>query len=94
MPAESPTSNGKRPLQFTLRTLLLIVSSLAATLGAVHWLGAEVLLFILAAGGVWLTARTKARHLLVWLVPVLLTEIDRLLGSGKYIGGGVAVWPE
>lgn len=58
-------------MQFTLRTLLRIMSSLAATLGAVHWLGAEVVPFILAAVGVWLTARTKARHLLVWLVPAL-----------------------
>ncbi|MFO7674465.1 MAG: hypothetical protein R6V74_12220, partial [Lutibacter sp.] len=24
----------------------------------------------------------------------MLTEIDRLLRTGKYIGGGVAVWPE
>ncbi len=61
----------KRPVQFTLRTLLLVVSSLAAALGAVRWLGAEVLSFILVAGGIWLTARTKARHLLVWLVPAL-----------------------
>jgi len=61
----------KRPVQFTLRTLLLIVSLLAAALGAVRWLGAEVLPFILVAVGIWLTARTKARHLLVWLVPAL-----------------------
>jgi hypothetical protein len=61
----------KRPVQFTLRTLLRIVSSLAATLGAVRWLGAEVLPFIVVAVGIWLTARTKARHLLVWLVPAL-----------------------
>ena len=71
MPAESPTSDGRRPVQFTLRTLLLIVSALAATLAAVRWLGPEVLPFTLAAVGVWLTARTKARHLLVWLVPSL-----------------------
>ena len=58
-------------MQFTLRTLLLIMSSLAIALGAARWLGAEVLPFILAAGGIWLTARTKARHLLVWLVPAL-----------------------
>jgi hypothetical protein len=58
-------------LQFTLRTLLLIVSALAATLGAVRWLGAEAFPFILMAVGIWLTARTKARHLLVWLVPAL-----------------------
>ena len=57
-------------MQFTLRTLLL-VSSLAATLGAVRWLGAEVLPLILVAVGIWLTTRTKARHLLVWLVPAL-----------------------
>jgi hypothetical protein len=58
-------------MQFTLRTLLLVVSSLAATLGAVRWLGAEVLPLILVAVGIWLTTRTKARHLLVWLVPAL-----------------------
>jgi hypothetical protein len=72
MPANGgnvPEAN--RPVQFTLRTLLLIVSSLAAGLGAVRWLGAEVLPFILVAVGIWITARTKARHLLVWLVPAL-----------------------
>jgi hypothetical protein len=69
VPTES-LPDDKRPLQFTLRTLL-IVSALAATLGAVRWLGAEVLPFILMAVGIWLTARTKARHLLVWLVPAL-----------------------
>lgn len=71
MPAESPTSVGNRPVQFTLRTMLLIVSALALALGAARWLGVEVLPFILVAVGIWLTARTKARHLLVWLVPAL-----------------------
>lgn len=71
MPTESSVPDGKRPVQFSLRTLLLIVSVLAAALAVVRWLGAEVLPFILVAGGVWLTARTKARHLFVWLVPSL-----------------------
>jgi len=71
-------------VQFTLRTLLLIVSSLAAALGAVRWLGAEVLPFILAVGGIWLTARTKARHLLVWLVPALWTACA--FGSWRHPG--------
>jgi hypothetical protein len=71
MPAESPTSTGRLPVQFTLRTLLLIVSASAAALGAVRWLGVEVLPFIVAAVGIWLTARSKSRHLLVWLVPSL-----------------------
>jgi hypothetical protein len=84
MPAESPTSDGKRPVQFTLRTLLLIVSSLAATLGAVRWLGAEVLPFIVVAVGIWLTARTKTRHLLVWLVPALWTACA--FGSWRHPG--------
>jgi hypothetical protein len=73
MPAESPVSGGKRPVQFTLRTLLLMITALAATLGAARWLGAEVLPFTLAAVGVWVSARTKARHLLVWMVPTLWT---------------------
>jgi len=81
VPAESPP-DGNRPVQFTLRTLLLIVSSLAIALGAMRWLGAEVLPFILAAGGIWLTARTKARHLLVWLVPALWTACA--FGSGRH----------
>lgn len=68
---EPTTGTTNRPVQYTLRTLLMIVSALAATLGAVRWLGAEVLPFILVAGGIWLTAQTKARHLLVWLVPAL-----------------------
>jgi len=72
MPATGATvPETNRPVQFTLRTLLLVVSSFAAALGAVRWLGAEVLPFILVAMGIWLTARTKARHLLVWLVPAL-----------------------
>ena len=83
MPAESPP-DGKRPVQFTLGTLLLIVSSLAATLGAVRWLGAEVLPFIVVAVGIWLTARTKARHLLVWLVPALWTACA--FGSWRHPG--------
>ena len=57
MPANGGNvTEAKRPLQFTLRTLLLIVSSLAATLGAVRWLGAEVLPFIVVAVGIWLFA--------------------------------------
>jgi len=83
MPAESPPDD-KWPVQFTLRTLLLIVSALAATLGAAHWLGAEVLPFILVAAGIWLTARTKARHLLVWLVPALWTACA--FGSWRHPG--------
>jgi len=84
VPAESPTSAGKRPLQFTLRTLLLIVSALAAALAAVRWFGPEVLPFILVAVGIWLTARTKARHLLVWLVPALWTACA--FGSWRHPG--------
>ena len=61
----------KRPVQFTLRTLLLSVSALAPILASVRWLGAQILPFILVAAAVWLAARTKARHLLVWLVPAL-----------------------
>jgi len=61
----------KLPVQFTLRTLLLVVSALASILGSIRWLGSEVLPFLLVAVGVWLVARTKARHLLVWLVPAL-----------------------
>ena len=61
----------KRYVQFNLRTLLLIVSATAIALGTARWLGAEVLPFVLVAVGVWITARTKARHLLVWLVPSL-----------------------
>jgi uncharacterized membrane protein YidH (DUF202 family) len=71
MPAESPKSPGRLPVQFTLRTLLLIVSVAAVGLGAVRWLGVEVLPFILAAVGIWYTARSKSRHLLVWLIPSL-----------------------
>jgi hypothetical protein len=62
---------GKRPIQFDLRTLLLIVSVTAIALGAARWLGAGVLPFALAVVGVWITARTKARHFMVWLVPSL-----------------------
>jgi glycosyltransferase involved in cell wall biosynthesis len=29
-----------------------------------------------------------------WMTPNMLTEIDRALSSGKYIGGGVAIYPE
>jgi glycosyltransferase involved in cell wall biosynthesis len=29
-----------------------------------------------------------------WMTPNMLTEIDRALSSGKYIGGGVAIRPE
>ena len=71
MPAESPTPTGKPPVQFTLRTLLLIVSASATSLGAVRWLGVEVLPFILMAVGIWFTARSKSHHLLVWLIPSL-----------------------
>jgi hypothetical protein len=71
MPAESPTRTGKRPVQFSLRTLLLIVSASAVALGAVRCLGVEILPFILMAVGIWLTARSKSRHLLVWLIPSL-----------------------
>jgi len=84
VPAESPTSAGKRPLQFTLRTLLLLVSALAPALAAVRWFGPEVLPFILVAVGIWLTARTKARHLLVWLVPALWTACA--FGSWRHPG--------
>jgi len=85
MPANGGNvTEAKRPLQFTLRTLLLIVSSLAATLGAVRWFGPEVLPFVLAAVGVWLTARTKARDLLVWLVPALWTACA--FGSWRHPG--------
>jgi hypothetical protein len=59
------------PFQFRLRTLLLVVSGTAVALGAVRWFGAEALPFVLAAVGVWVSARTQARHLLVWLVPAL-----------------------
>jgi hypothetical protein len=41
-------------------------------MSAVRWLGAEVLPFLLVAGGIWFSARTKARHLLAWLVPARL----------------------
>jgi len=50
---------------------LLLVSVTAIALGAARWLGAEILPFILAAVGIWIIAKTKARHLLVWLVPSL-----------------------
>jgi hypothetical protein len=62
---------GKRPIQFDLRTLLLIVSVTAIALGAARWLGAGILPFVVAAVGIWFSAKTKARHLLVWLVPSL-----------------------
>jgi len=62
---------GKRPIQFNLRTLMLIVSVIAIALGAARWLGAGILPFILATAGIWTSVRTKARHLLVWLVPSL-----------------------
>jgi hypothetical protein len=62
---------GKRPIQFELRTLLLFVSVTAVALGAARWLGAGVLPFVVAAVGIWFSTRTKARHLLVWLVPTL-----------------------
>jgi hypothetical protein len=61
----------KRPIQFRLRTLLLLVSVAAVMLGAAKWLGAEIVPFMVAAIGIWITGRTKARHLLVWLVPSL-----------------------
>lgn len=61
----------RRPVQFGLRTLLLVVSLTAAALGFACWLGPEVVPFEAAAVGVWLTARTRGRHLLVWLVPIL-----------------------
>ncbi len=61
----------RQPIQFRLRTLLLIVLAVAVTLGAARWLGAVILPFMLAVVGVWMSTRTKARHLLVWLVPSL-----------------------
>lgn len=61
----------KRPIQFSLRTLLLIVSVTAIALGAARWLGAGILPFVVAAVGIWGSTRKKARHLLVWLVPSL-----------------------
>ena len=61
----------KRSIQFRLRTLLLVVSATAVALGAARWLGAEILPFIVAGIGIWITGKTKARHLLVWLVPSL-----------------------
>jgi hypothetical protein len=64
-------ADNKRPVQFGLRTLLLIVLVVSIALGAARWLGAEILPFILAAIGIWFSTRTKARHLLVWLVPSL-----------------------
>ncbi|NLF70483.1 MAG: hypothetical protein GX575_15735 [Candidatus Anammoximicrobium sp.] len=78
MPANGvKTPETRRPVPFTLRTLLLVVSSLAATPGTVRWLGAETLPFLLAAVGIWLTTRTKARHLLVWLAPALIQILPR-----------------
>ena len=75
MPGDSPQpieqADNRRPIQFGLRTLLLFVLVIAVALGSARWLGAEILPFILAAVGIWITARTKARHLLVWLVPSL-----------------------
>ena len=62
---------GKQPIQFRLRTLLLIMLAVAFALGAARWLGAEILPFVLASVGIWISTRTKARHLLVWLVPSL-----------------------
>ena len=61
----------KRLIQFRLRTLLLVVSVTAVALGAVQWLGVEIIPFIVAGVGIWITGKTKARHLLVWLVPSL-----------------------
>jgi hypothetical protein len=64
-------TEGERHVQFRLRTLLLIVSVTAIALGAARWLGAGVLPFVAAAVGIWIAAKTKNRHLLVWLVPSL-----------------------
>ena len=62
---------GKGPIQFGLRTLLLLVSVTAVVLGAAKWLGPVVLSFIMIAIGIWIMVRTRARHVLVWLVPSL-----------------------
>jgi len=63
----------KRPIQFGLRTLLLVVIAVAVVLGAARWLGAVIVPFMLAAVGVWVYVGTKARHLLVWLMPALFS---------------------
>ena len=74
----------KRPFQFRLRTLLLIVSVTAVALGAALWLGPEILPFMLAGFGIWFSTRTKAHHLLVWLVPSLWSACA--LGSWHHPG--------
>lgn len=47
------------------------------------------------------TAASRARGEMIltidadsWMTPNMLTEIDRALSSGKYVGGGVAIYPE
>lgn len=60
-----------RRLQFSLRTLLVIVTVAAVALGAARWLGAEILPFILAAAGIWILTRVQSPHWFVWLVPLV-----------------------
>ena len=57
--------------QFTLRSLLAIVSLSAVILAAVRWLGADVIPLILAGMGVWAFTVRNARHFFVWFVPSL-----------------------
>lgn len=58
-------------LQFSLRTLLVIMTASAVILGAVRCLGGEVLPFALAAVGVWFSTRIQSRHFFVWLPPLV-----------------------
>lgn len=60
-----------RRLQFSLRTLLVVVTVAAVALGTAHWLGAEILPFILAAVGIGALTRMQSRHWFVWLVPLV-----------------------
>ena len=68
---DSPAVKCNRPSQFTLRSLLAIVSLTAVILAAVRWLGADVIPLILAGMGVWAVAARNARHFFVWFVPSL-----------------------
>jgi hypothetical protein len=53
---------GKRPIQFNLRTLLLGVSMTAIALGAARWLRAAFLPFVVAAVGIWFTVKVHFRR--------------------------------
>ena len=68
---EITATRNNPPTQFSLRSLLAIVSLTAVTLAAMRWLGEYVIPLLLAGVGVLAFTARNARHFFVWLLPSL-----------------------